>query len=249
MKTAGIIIDFDNIFKRPISHYSDEDIKRVLTMTIGMLRDQDPDIECVRIRLYGGWYQGNNMTQKASVLSSMIPAIETIFPILNPPQKVIGSIELATTLYMQTHIWYDSYKEKAGIPTLRIDDSKLSVTCQSHPDMCPVKILRKFTEHKSKICHHANCDTNHSEVFFEREQKYVDSMMVCDVIAMSMDSDISVITALTDDVDLFPSFSVANMISGGSKVLNLVTHNSHHEALYQSILNEFNINVKLITVE
>ena len=52
MKTAGIIIDFDNIFKRPISHYSDEDIKRVLTMTIGMLRDQDPDIECVRIRLW-----------------------------------------------------------------------------------------------------------------------------------------------------------------------------------------------------
>lgn len=248
MKTAGIIVDFDNIFKKPISHYSADDIRNVVAAAIGILRNQVPDIECIKVRLYGGWYQGRSMTQKASVLSSLIPAVETIFPILNPPQKIIGKIELATALYMQKYIWYDSYKEKAGIPTLRIDDTKLGDTCQVQPDMCPVKILRKFTEHKSKVCHHENCDTNHSEVFFEREQKYVDSMMVCDVIAMSMDSEISVITVMTDDVDVFPSFSTARMVSGESIIFNLLTPNTHHDILYQSILNEFGVTVKLITV-
>lgn len=248
MKTAGIIIDFDNIFKKPISLYSANDIKKVIEFAIDVLRKQVSDIECIRIRLYGGWYQGKNMTQKASVLSSLIPDVESVFPILNPPQKIIGSIELATTLYLQSHVWYDSYKEKAGIPNLRIDETKLGDTCQTLPNMCPVKILRKFTAHKSKVCHHENCDTNHSEVFFEREQKYVDSMMVCDVIAMSMDSEIDVITVMTDDVDVFPSFSMARMVSGESIVFNLLTPNTHHVSLYQSILNEFCVNIKLITV-
>lgn len=247
MKTAGIIIDFDNIFKKPINLYTADDLVKVIRFAIDMLRGQITDIECVRIRLYGGWYQENNMTQKASVLSSLIPAMEKIFPILSLPQRIIGSIELATTLYLQTHIWYDSYKEKFGIPNLRIDDTKIGTTCQNQPNLCPVKILRKFTEHKSKVCPHVNCQINHSEVFFQREQKYVDSMMVCDVIAMSMDPDICVISALTDDVDIFPSFSMAKMISAGSKILNLLTPNSHHETLYQSILAEFGVNVKIIT--
>ena len=246
MKTVGIIIDFDNIFKRPINLYTANDITKVIDFAINIVRNQITDIECIRIRLYGGWYQDNNMTQKASVLSSLIPSMELIFPILSPPQRIIGSIELATTLYLQTHIWYDSYKEKYGIPNLRIDDTKLGTICQSQPDLCPVKILRKFTEHKTKVCHHENCKTNHSEVFFQREQKYVDSMMVCDVIAMSMDPDICAISAMTDDVDLFPSFSMAKMITGGSKVLNLLTPNAHHETLYQSILAEFGVNVKTI---
>ena len=246
MRTAGIIIDFDNIFKKQINLYSADDLVKVVGYAIDLLRGQISDMECVRIRLYGGWYQENNMTQKASVLSSLIPAMEAIFPILSPSQRIIGSIELATTLYLQTHIWYDSYKEKYGIPNLRIDVTKLGTVCQNQPDLCPVKILRKFTEHKSKVCHHDNCETNHSEVFFQREQKYVDSMMVCDVIAMSMDPDICAISAMTDDVDLFPSFSMAKMITGGSKILNLLTPNVHHETLYQSILAEFGVNVKTI---
>ena len=119
MKTAGIIIDFDNIFKKPINLYSSEDIKKVIVYAIDMLRYQVPDINCIRIRLYGGWYQGNSMTQRASVLTSLIPGVEALFPILNPPQKIIGSVELATTLYLQSYIWYDSYKEKAA-PILAI---------------------------------------------------------------------------------------------------------------------------------
>jgi hypothetical protein len=83
-------------------------------------------------------------------------------------------------------------------------------------------------------------------VFFEREQKYVDSMMVCDVIAMSMDPDINVIMVLTDDVDVFPSFSMANMITKGSKVLNLLTPNALHKDLYQSILADFGVSVNII---
>lgn len=246
MKTAGIIIDFDNIFKKPINLYSSDDIKKVIEYTIDKLILQVPDINCIRIRLYGGWYQGNAMTQRASVLTSLIPGVEALFPILNPPQKIIGSIELATTLYLQSHIWYDSYKEKAGIPTLRIDQSKLGAVCQTTPNLCPVKILRKFTENKSKVCHHEDCVTNHKEVFFEREQKYVDSMMVCDVIAMSMDPDVNVITVLTDDVDVFPSFSMANMITKGGKVLNLLTPNALHKDLYRSILADFGVNVNII---
>lgn len=227
---------------------SAHEIEKVLVDTIDMLRDQEPDIDCVRIRLYGGWYQGNVMTAKASVLSSLVPTIESIFPILSPPHKIIGSVELATTLYLQTHIWYDSYREKKGIPNLRIDHSKIGEVCLAQPELCPIKILRKFTEHKSKVCHHVNCSTNHSEVFFERVQKYVDSMMVCDVIAMSMDPDMCAISVLTDDADVFPSFSMAKMITNGSIIMNLLTNNNKHEISYQSILGEFGVNVKLISV-
>ena len=71
-------------------------------------------------------------------------------------------------------------------------------------------------------------------------------MMVCDVIAMSMDPDINVITVLTDDVDVFPSFSIANIITKGSKVLNLWTPNVLHKDSYQSILSDFGVNVNII---
>jgi N-acetylmuramoyl-L-alanine amidase len=59
-------------------------------------------------------------------------------------------------------------------------------------------------------------------------------------------ADINVIMVLTDDVDVFPSFSMADMITKGSKVLNLLTPNALHKDLYQSILADFGVSVNII---
>ena len=143
MSKVGILIDFDNIFPRPINEYQLADLKRVIEFSINSLKATIPSIDRFCVRLYGGWYENNSFTARASALSSMLPALNTVFPILVQPSTIIqGSIELATQLYGHSFVWYNTYREHAGLPKLRIDQSVLSAQCGNNPNTCPVKILK-----------------------------------------------------------------------------------------------------------
>ena len=206
-----------------------------------------PSIDRFCVRLYGGWYENNSFTARASALSSIIPALNTGFPILVQPSTIIqGSIELATQLYGHSFVWYNTYREHAGLPKLRIDPSALGAQCGNHPSSCPIKILKRFTDKKQKICDIAGCTTVHSSVFFQRTQKYVDTMIACDIISLCADDEFVGVFVLSDDVDHFPAFAVAHDLNTTKAKMGLFITNPQNVSSYATLLAPFEIDVILI---
>ena len=243
MRNIGIIVDFDNIFPQAINHYSAKDIQRVLSFAINTRRLKIPEIDRFIVRLYGGWFENNSLTSRASSISAMLPTLNSVFPMLIQPKTIIyGSIELATQLY----VWYNTYKEHAGLPKLRIDHSVLGSECNSNPDTCPVKILKKFVDSKNRICNMVGCTTIHSSVFFQRTQKYVDTMIACDIISLGADDEFVGIYVLSDDVDHFPAFAVTHDLNKTKANLGVFMTNTQNLDLYSSLLAPFEIDVTLI---
>lgn len=247
MRNIGIIVDFDNIFPHAITQYSVEDIQRVLSFAIDSIRRKIPEIDRFIVRLYGGWFENNSLTPRASSISSMLPTLNSFFPMLIQPKTIIhGIIELATQLYGHEYVWYNTYKEHAGLPKLRIDHSVLGSECNSNPNTCPVKILKKFVDSKNRVCNMVGCTTIHSSVFFQRTQKYVDTMIACDIISMGADNEFVGIYVLSDDVDHFPAFAVTHDLNKTKANLGVFMTNTQNLVQYSSLLAPFEIDVTLI---
>ena len=110
MKVVGVLIDFDNIFPRPIIEYNEDGIKNVIVFVVQKIMSSLPSVDRFIIRLYGGWYENTSLTARASTLSSFIPTFNTVFPILVPPKTIVqGTVELATQLYGHSYIWYNIF--------------------------------------------------------------------------------------------------------------------------------------------
>jgi len=248
MKTVAILIDFDNAFQRPMNCYTNADFQRTIDFAINTARSAIADVEKIVVRLYGGWYQDNSLTARASAVSSLLPELDRLFPIIEqqPSRLIHGSVELATQLYGHSFVWYNSYREHYGLHKLRVNTSVMGEKCAENNDTCPVKILKKFTEKKSRICHHEGCSTVHSKVFFERAQKYVDTMMTCDIITLGSDEEVVGIYVMSEDVDLFPAFAVAHDLNETEAKLGLILRSVSQLEHYMALLSPFDIAVTYI---
>lgn len=249
MNKIGILVDFDNIFPRPLNEYVNGELCKLINNIVSIVRNEYTLVDMIEIRLYGGWYTGTSFTARASALAAMMPSLNSFFPILELPTKRInGFVELATQLYGSTFTWYNTYRERRGIPNLRVDTSRMSETCNSNPELCPVKILKRFTDKRTRVCRNAGCSTNHASVFFEKTQKYVDTMLACDVISYSLDEDVKAVYVVSDDVDIFPSFLVSSELPSSHTDLNLLIMNGQSVVDYTNLLSKFNVKVSLISL-
>src|SRR5688572_19905806 len=66
-----ILIDYDNLAALDKKHGVDMVIMKILD-SIGVARFSNGD--AITVRLYGGWFQGNQMTRRAQGLSASIAA-------------------------------------------------------------------------------------------------------------------------------------------------------------------------------
>lgn len=247
MKTVAILIDFDNMFQRQMNCYTNADFHRTIDFAINTAKTAIPDVERFVIRLYGGWYENNSLTARASAVSALLPDLNNKFPIVEQPGRIIrGNVELATQLYGHSFVWYNSYREHYGLHSLRVNTSAMSEKCAEKNDTCPVKILKKFTEKKSKRCHHDGCKTIHSNVFFQRAQKYVDTIIACDIIILGGEEEVAGIYVMSEDVDLFPAFAVAHDLNGTEAKLGLILRNDSQLANYNVLLTPFEIQVTYV---
>mgnify|MGYP003037295264 FL=1 len=198
---------------------------------------------CIRDR-YGGWYQGNVYTQKASLLATYLQQID-IFPIITNTGKVDGSIAIAEQQYGLDFVWYNTFQKKAGLQKVLIDHTKESQICSSNSGQCPVRILQKFIKNKERLCNNNGCTTKHQEILYRKEQKMIDTMMTCDVITYSSEPTVKAIYIASDDVDLFPCIAISK-VRNVDKEITLLMKNGLQEPLYSNILSNCNAKVKTL---
>ena len=243
-----VIVDFDNFFGTDVEKLNKEDLEIALTDIIFKCEELFIDFKSIQIRLYGGWYHEVTLTKQASVIQQVLSQI-SLFPKIKDGRIIKGSVELTSTLFdIPNHRWQYTYKEKYGIPRIRLDHTKVDLTCKSNKELCPKFLLYKFTQKKDKKCHVNGCDQLHNNVFKGIEQKMVDTMIACDVVSTAKDLDVKGVFILSDDQDHFPSYAIAgNSTTIKDKVVvGYRNRNSQRFDLMSRLLEPFNI--KIITV-
>lgn len=252
MNKVAILTDFDNWFPNKLDDLPPDAIIDFVNRLVQRAIDTCDEVEEISALLYGGWYADTVLTPKASFLSALLPTLERIFPVRSKDGKrlIHGNVNLATQLYDSSFVWYNSYREHFGIPKLRVDHSKLGDLCDANDDHCPIKIMKRFTKHKGSECRIEGCSVKHSEVFFQKEQKYVDTMLVCDIITIGLDDEYTDVYLASDDCDLFPAFATLNrlMYTLGEKNIrkHLVIKNANDERPYKRLLAPFDVDVTVI---
>lgn len=243
-----ILIDFDNVFKKSIGDYNHLEFELIIKDIIRDVLAINKHPEEINIRFYGGWYKDDILSSKASVLQQLISLI-SIFPIIKEKTKIKGSLDLATSMYFfPEHIWTNTYKEKEGIPKIRINHEVLSDNCNSNKETCPAHLLNRFTSRKEKQCQNQFCDITNARVFKGIEQKMVDTIIACDLISFSQDEAIGTVCLFSDDIDLLPPLGFSSVFKSKNNPklqIQLFMKNQRKIDLTKQILRPFDINILL----
>lgn len=250
-QTTYVLIDFDNLFTQKIEDYSIEGIEIKLKAIISDLI-QSITIGEIHIRLYGGWYSKGTLTNRASILQQKIAQLN-IFPIISSKEKknILGSIELAVSLIsLPSLVWENTSVERSGVRQFRIADEALGTLCRDESANCPVKLLRKFTKSRSKMCHIDGCNLTNGNVFKEVAQKMVDNMIACDFLTLCSDNSVSNVVVVSDDTDHFPSYALGALTAHSANNITIAFSNASSASNWQSILQTSHmVKIKTLTNE
>ena len=241
MGKAIVILDYNNVFC--ISHNLTVERRQFIMSSV--LRDivqGHPSVDYIDVRLYGGWYQDNVLTRMGSQVMSEHLTMD-LFPIIAGDQRIIhGRQKVIESIHGIEHIWYNTYREKQGIPRLIINRNIHRELCENNKSHCPIHILERFARKQTRLCSVDGCETSNGDAFIQMGQKMVDAMMVCDIISFSKSEEVESIYLLTDDVDLFPALAICRNNKPYLDIrLGIV--NGRNVDIYREYLSPFNIKV------
>jgi hypothetical protein len=98
-------------------------------------------------------------------------------------------------------------------------------------------LLQRITRRSQRECHVDGCAVKNEEAFVLREQKMVDSMICCDLIALSAGG--ATLIVMSDDLDVVPAVAMA--ASNGTRTVALVRSDEEVESLYAGELTDLGV--------
>jgi len=204
-----VLVDYDNLL--PV--FQNLPLASLAQRVSGTLDRLSPGINDVYIRLYGGWYSDLGLTNKGTRIAQ-----ETLqFPLTTTLQgKILRRLfcEIASSLIdRKADTLFSTFRKRAGFR------SRLAVTLPNgcvDPPNCTVRAVSGWSSGK---CPHTSCAITTNDVFSYYEQKLVDTLLCCDLIALGRRSPAPVIFVLSDDDDIVPAYLLA--AAGGASVFKL----------------------------
>ena len=216
----NILVDFDNIAQRDRSRglvYISEKILDRLGC------DELLPYKRVKIRFYGGWYEQNNVTNRAQLLQS---EIQSNFPrrinIIDNQQglfhSVIGYAELSYSLVIDPqHHLFSTYRSR-GMPSGLYCEHPSSLGCSNIN--CPLIYIHDFINNGR--CTNQCCNIKPKDMIHRGEQKLVDTMVISDLLYLASQKT-SLLCIVSSDDDFWPGIETAVLM--GSKVIHVHTKN------------------------
>ena len=179
-KIFAVFIDYDNL----LPNHKMDGILGVVTKALCQIPviASTPRIRC-DVRVYGGWYEGTQITRKAQ---DVTVEVQRDFPSLirlsapggAVPIVVSVSAELAVALLQEPgHHLFNTYRRKGKPSNLRVETPQ-DVGC-TDPD-CILPLMAKLL--KSGKCPKQECNEGGRNLVYRHEQKIVDTMLSCDLI-------------------------------------------------------------------
>jgi uncharacterized LabA/DUF88 family protein len=216
-----ILVDYDNIESNILRH----GILHVVTRILSKIDPGDVDnTKRINIRLYGGWYEHNNFTQRAQNLSSdLVTNFPNTAKLSDNSTTVLTNCEMAYSILADpTNHLFHTYRSR-GMPSgLRaIHPSNRGCSSAS----CPIINTYNFIRNNScNVCH----SIKPSDIFYRGEQKLVDTMLTSDLIFSSYQN-VNIAIVSSDD-DFWPG--IKTTLSLGRKIIQLHTRNRNTPTFY-----------------
>jgi hypothetical protein len=215
---ALILVDYDNLFPAGHAGVEPSALRHALLEAITHALDLAPHVGFVRIRLYGGWTDAAGLTSAASRVLTAVGLADP-FPCILPGGRAVlhGTIGLATSLIELPGMDFaETYRTRLGPPRLRVNGSPHPDGCVADSTSCPALLLKRFTKGPGRTCPAPSCDVTSAMAFAVHEQKMVDTLMACDLIAAAEAADVAVVLVATGDTDLLPPILMAARRAFGS---------------------------------
>jgi len=243
---AGIgIVDFDNVLGDFFDVNNSELLISSINTLLRIVHDSCPSDYYV-LRLYSGWMQNGNYTNKASTVLQTIGSAG-FFPNVIDGKIIQGEIQLASSLNsIDDLIWGDTYVRRRGLPHLRIETETLAQHCNQENDGCPAKLLRKFSKTPNKKCFVDGCSVINSQAFVVGAQKMVDTMMATDIVDYCHNQNVEKVCIFSDDTDLMPPIMRGHLIKENKVAVfmkngELISRFEHLQTQYGLELNKIEI--------
>ncbi|MBO6522371.1 MAG: hypothetical protein JJ971_00970 [Balneolaceae bacterium] len=221
-----ILIDYDNIKsifrQRGLVHVVDR-----------IMLNISPSISKVynryRLRLYGGWYESNNLSRNAQMLSAEIssnyPDVRKIKKNDKESSSIIN-VELAFSLESDhKHKLFNTYRKNRTPHGIR--SAKRPFNQCSNPKSCTLDCIPSFLNKKK--CPDHTCQASLNDILIKNEQKLVDTMLTSDIIFLSF-RDNDEVCVVTSDDDIWPGINTA--LFNNTQLIHLHTHSNRKTPAY-----------------
>lgn len=220
---AFCVVDFDNV-PAPIRNGGLGAFATRLMTVIGQHVQLLGDIY---IRLYGGWYTASGLSNSGSRLTQ---EIAKQFPIVvTNSGRIVRHIhcEIASSLIdnpAQLLGW--TYRQRHGI---RSRLSRKNPAACAAPTGCAIDLVVRWSKGQ---CPLVGCSVKMEDAFTYGEQKLVDTLLCCDILALARRKPTPAIFVFSDDDDLMPAL----LMSGDRGAVWRCRMNANLNTFYDSIL-------------
>lgn len=194
---VGVFVDYDNLLD---AHKA----SGILDLCTKVLMRMPWDLKEARgncdVRIYGGWYEGVDITPLAQELTVSLqqefPAIIRLRRSATEITSLTTTAELAVSMMEEPgHHMFDTFRKKGRPGNIRIQKPD-EIGCVDAS--CLLPLMKKLL--KSGSCPVGGCSVGVKNLVYRNEQKVVDTMLSCDMIfAPKIDYDHIVLISGDDD--------------------------------------------------
>lgn len=198
-----VLIDFDNLVA-PKDGLEPSYVRHLLVQCLRKARICAGEVQRIDVRLYGGWLSADGLlSQRGSGVAAVLPEVDP-FPLVVDGRLLRGSIELVTSLVSAPHTHFnETHRRRGSIPRIQVSGSPHPNGCGDETEVCPARILAKFTRRANSVCPAAGCALTARMAFVASEQKMVDTMIACDLLELSARVD-NAVCLVSGDSDFVP---------------------------------------------
>lgn len=195
-----VFIDYDNLHPR---RKSAGILDLLSNIFVQIPWDPATTLGICETRVYGGWYEGDQITQKAQKITVELGRdFPTIIRIPRKNARTIAltvRVELALALLQDPgHHLLNTYRRKGKPSNLRVKKPD-EVGCVD--SACILLNFKELLKHGS--CPKPGCTVTSSDLIYRNEQKIVDTMLTCDLI-YAADFATGPIILVSSDDDFLP---------------------------------------------
>ena len=202
---VAMFIDYDNVDQGIRRQGVDSVIRAVLQQ---MPEEALPAGTEVLARIYGGWYDQQQLSPAARALNqdigSSFPSAVSLSTLTHRSIRVSAELALALSISPSAELM-NTYRIRGAPPSLR-PRSYPFTGCARSENGCPLHGTYELLGRKR--CPEPGCSVRLSDVVTRPEQKLVDTMLTADLLYAAMRRPATVIVATNDD-DLWPAIHTA----------------------------------------
>jgi uncharacterized LabA/DUF88 family protein len=227
---AYVLIDHDNV----PSQFANAGLAGLAARVFAVLSGSINNLNDVHVRLYGGWYDATGgLTRDGTRVAQEIGRDFPMTKMSQSRQIQRVACEIASALIDSPQDLFPfTFRRRSGIRS-RLSRNK-PPTCAA-PGKCSIDAVAAWSRGH---CPESGCSVTTETVFAYNEQKLVDTMLCCDILALALRKPLTPIAVLSDDDDLAPAVLMAAKLGAP---IHLIEMRANKQGTYRPLFAAYNV--------